>query len=431
MRPAPSLFRVLAPPAAALWLVACPLTTQGPPAPPGPPTEDPWRPLIDASLLQQFTPRIQWQHGQPRNVFVDVSVPASVPADPVARALWFLDAHSGVYGFADVANDLFLRRTEVRGDTAHVFFGQLLGGREVFASDVIVHLVGDHVRSTTLVRSAGPAMFDPPAVDAPRAQFIASRGQGTGPGQPVGTPRLVVFDRAVLDPASPSSARLAWDVTVEDSAAENTWTTFVDASTGVVLLTLGWEVNHGAPTPQYAFFDEFPHGRPESGDLTETTGFVCVCSAGLLELRDHYVETYAFFHDRYGRHGWDGTDGRKRVRFIPGYENAAYRPADDTLAFGYGYQLDDVVGHEFTHAMIDGPRTWSETDRPVPSRRVWPTSSAPASTARTGSSARTMWMARSARCRTRGASVSRPRCQTTWTVRTCTSMAGSRTAPPS
>jgi Zn-dependent metalloprotease len=281
---------------------------------------------------------------------VKIGANANDPAD--ARAAAFLSAHGRAFGLAGASSARVERVT--RPDALgmeRVRYRQTHAGVPITAGELSVHLTGASVVAVTAKTLAvDDTMNMTPSFSADEAASQARTYVDKHfPGQATGytTPRLEVFNRGLLD-GTRSPTRLAWFI---EARGRDLWQyIWIDAHTGMRLLAFSQlahamsrrihDANNTSTTP---------------GTLVRSEGQAPVGNAELDSAYDYVGDTYAYFLGQHGRDSFDNLGGAMvaTVRFCgapPCPETNALWNGTQT-AFGQGYAVDDVVAHEFTHAV--------------------------------------------------------------------------------
>jgi len=288
----------------------------------------------------------------------ELTVPAAVAADPVARAEWFTGVYSDALRLDDPACELQLRDRSPDGQ--NVFFRQLYGGIPVFPGEVMVQLDGDKVVGVSGGSVPGITLDPTPHISAEQAGALVE----AQPGGPLvqGETQLRYFNSSLLGGPNPETY-LAWQVPAGDVAY------FVDAESGAVLF------RHSRTHPAYeievwdahenvhpALCDEWwnvatrwcdEHGcngqqDPEGYAAWANLYWVWHWWSGAL-WRDSYdndgatawLTVHTLYLDPQGRVGPNGL-----------WTNCGW------LIFSDGYAFSrDTIGHEFFHAVNDNTPT--------------------------------------------------------------------------
>ncbi|UCG58442.1 MAG: M4 family metallopeptidase [Phycisphaerales bacterium] len=319
-------------------------------------------------------PYIRFDGGIP--VFISVQVPVSetVPDDPVAQAVDFLETYKELYGLHDPTDMLFLSRIvrdDIPGvdDSWHLFFGQRICDIPVFGSEIAVHMARGEVASTNGRYIPGDFGLPSPALSAQQAEDIALAEAAPAGGELRGQTRLMYFNRGLFS-GEPDETHLTWLANIRIDGIH--WYYFVDAHTGEVVFTLELEYTADRPgedfdiqtgnndtsvscwlttTSDDKWFDEdgpccdYPGGTSKypGGDKDGDNAYACTHTA------------YHFYYDNFGRPSYDGDEEDVEVYVHRGvnWKQAHYDAGCDIFEFGDGYAVLDVFAHEFTHGVTE------------------------------------------------------------------------------
>jgi Zn-dependent metalloprotease len=286
------------------------------------------------------------------------------PAAPVATAgaradagRTFLRDHAAAFGLTGATLQAGDPVRLPSGLTA-IRYGQRVGGVPVLGGELVVRFDG---RDRIVSAGGGAAQASGldttpslPAADA-RVRALARAAQDAGVpalGLSAAAPALTVFDAGLLGLPGPAGPRLAWSVAVDAPDRAVRRRVLVDARTGDVLASLDEletaltrRICDAASTAT-----KFPCGAGQAvADPVATGG----------EARrafQYAADTYAFYQ-ALGRTGIDGKDKTmvSTVNYCSpcGDPNAFWDLDTAQTVFWPGYATDDVVAHEFTHAVTD------------------------------------------------------------------------------
>lgn len=284
---------------------------------------------------------------------IAVSAGRAAGADGRARA--FLDRYGAAFGVSGAAATRLVRRGAVDAvGMEHVRVQQQHGGVPVAGGELTIHLRGGAV-TAVLARTVGDldGIDTAPAIDAAAAEAAVraiAAGWDDGLGAVFGTPRLELFNAALLTGAGSSATRLAWFVEARtDGRDQYTW---VDAHDGEVLYSFDqqpsalvrqvWDAaNSGVATLARQ------EGDPPTGNGEVDAAY------------DFSGDVYDYFATRHGRDGYDGAGGTMMsvVRACPGASCFGLCPCPNAFNaltaayFGDGWVVDDIVAHEWTHSV--------------------------------------------------------------------------------
>jgi Zn-dependent metalloprotease len=345
--------------AAAGLAMAMPWSLQGrqtqAPAP-EPPTQIPSLSEPGESLtITQRSPRTGFvRFAASRGNGILVSVQES--ALPETRARSFIGLYGQAFGLADNAQVALQRAERDALGLEHVRFRQTHLGVPVTAGDFIVHLRGSRVMAANgrildqLPPSVAPAI-GPAEAAAAAAVTIGRAYPDRAAGATYETPRLEVFNRGMLEDGTGLS-RLAWFVEARGPALrEYIW---IDAQVGGLLLNFS-QLTDVRNRMTYDGDDTFTL----PGSLARSEGEASIGDADVDAAHDYAGDTYDYFWNNFGRDSYDGAGATmiSTAHHCPmggpcPYANAFWS-AGQTV-YGEGFALaDDVVAHEFTHAVTE------------------------------------------------------------------------------
>ncbi|MCC6190237.1 MAG: thrombospondin type 3 repeat-containing protein [Anaerolineales bacterium] len=337
-------------------------------------------PQVDAlrqlEAESQRPPNLRFEQGIPRFMTVEVPIPAALPDDPLVRALDFLDRYRDLYRLADPRAQLYLGRIASDSDGQHLFFGQQQAGIPVYAAQLVLHLMGDHV-----VGSSGNYLADlpdlpPPGITAADAQAIALLDVAATEVELIGEAKLMYFDLGLIG-GGEAGTHLAWRIALRGyrsgDGAATSWSYFVDAHGGEVLLGLDEAPTHHPnwrpgedfdietgnndksiscwllTTSDDQWFDE--HGP--TSDYPGGPGNYPGGDADGDNAYDFIHQTYRYYYDNFKRRSYDGGEEDVEVYVHVGVNwlNAHFNTGCDIFEFGDGMVTRDIFAHEFTHGV--------------------------------------------------------------------------------
>ena len=284
---------------------------------------------------------------------------ANAGAAAEARARAFVRGYGSAFGIADEAQ-LEMRRGAVTDATGieHVRFEQRHLGVPVFAGEFLVHLRGARVLAanghiaTNLPSSVAatlPASSARATVERLVERLLAEAlAGGVDPGSDVrySEPRLEILDLSVFGPTT-VAPRVAWFVEVRATALRE-WI-WVDAQDEMLL----HHVNQLTGARQREVFNLGGASTPPVSPA-RIEGAAPVGNTDVDNAYDFSGATYDYFLTAHGRDSFDdaGTTVTSMVHYQTGYAGAFWNA--DWMVFGDGYPAaEDIVGHEFTHGVID------------------------------------------------------------------------------
>ena len=216
------------------------------------------------------------------------------------------------------------------------------------------------VNSTTSNRPFPPATptLSADAAEATAAQHV-SDSENVATEQLESTePQLVFYDPAVVRApgALIKDVRLAWRTEVSDSAAIR-YEVLVDAADGVVLLAFNQvdTAMHRKICDSHQTSDVSCHSS-DSGQHVRGEGDPELGNTEADNAYEFFGQFYDMLNDWFDRdgHAGDGRMMRGSVNVYSGgspYHNAYYNGTQ--VVFGAGLATDDIVGHEWTHGLVD------------------------------------------------------------------------------
>ncbi|HEV2883799.1 MAG TPA: M4 family metallopeptidase [Pyrinomonadaceae bacterium] len=298
---------------------------------------------------------LQMERGVLRSATLDIRVPARVGGDGHAKARWFLNEYRAALRLPNPSTDLQLARRS--DDDKFLFFRRLHRGIPIFPGGIGVHLNGSRVWAVGGNYVAKVDVSPAPRLTAARAEEIAKREDKRAKSV-LGDTSLRYVNPGLLG-LGDRVTRLAWRVNL------NTFKTmYIDAHSGKLIYTSshvneGFDLEldnsnrspfrEGAPCGgEERWFEE---GGPVSGASPDTEGWLAF---------NNIRNVDAYFRNTFGRDGYDGDGDDVEMYVHVGNENGGpWRDAQylggwcDIFEFGDGYPVNDVVGHEFTHGVIN------------------------------------------------------------------------------
>ncbi len=292
------------------------------------------------------------------------------PDDKVRDFYRLLDSYQGK---ATSTPDLTLavRGTQGPNDEVVAFY-QRYKGVEVYGGNLLVFVHGDRVRATV-----GALLSDLDVNVRPRLTDKEAEQTARDALELRNVPALARTELVILDPSllptrqfrSPAP-RLAWRVVLGRANAN---VVFVDARNGDVLLSSPLAASH-MDDADLDFEDVNGLNAETTNCFSDTTeddqiGDEDGVDAGALDdamdgdtqgkteawaLWNDWFESYAFYHNEFGRHGFDGDDGELELDVrAPNSGGAAWQPGCPLIEVGPGFVGFDVLVHELGHAVTD------------------------------------------------------------------------------
>ena len=285
-----------------------------------------------------------------------ILVPVQANAPTETRARSFVAQYGAPFGVNDQSQLRLARQPALDPlGVEHVRFQQQHNNVPVVAAEFLVHLRGSRVMAAngrllpeSRMPDTTPQIAGAQAIGAARALIGRNKADQAG-GVRYLAPRLEILNRGLLaDGTFPS--HLAWFVeAIGPGLREYIW---VDAHTGGVVLHFSqlahardrriYDANNGSALP--GTLRRVENG-PATGDVEED---------GLYNMLG---ATYDYFFTQHARDSYDGA-GSPIVGSVDWFQpqgcpNAFWDGSISQMAFCDGLVADDVVHHEFTHAVTE------------------------------------------------------------------------------
>ncbi len=290
---------------------------------------------------------------------------AASGANAPERAKSFLMQHAALFGLSTEHEELLVRRVSPPEDGLEfVQFHQVEQGARVRGGSMVVA-----VRGGDVVFSVGEMQpcIRLPKVRAKVAQVdahTAARKASGAPGAPIiGLSQLEFFQPPRGRNAISPDPLLVWRVSLGAATPRRV---FIDALTGAEVFShdLVYESGGSFHGFDYDLYDaeneatayetscfelsENPHAASESG-FDNGYGSVTEAAVSHPAVR----ETYKYYHDRMGRHSYDGDSAYFEAYFNSTHSNAAWRSWPCNLfEMTNGFADQEIVTHELTHGVI-------------------------------------------------------------------------------
>jgi hypothetical protein len=338
-----------------------PLRLRGPQQPPDDPQ---YAALLQLESASQQPPNFYFQNGFPR--YVNARVPAA-GIDPVERARSFLLPYGDLYRQSNP--DLALEVKRVSGSNGEIVtFYQTYKSLPIQASEIVVMLSGDQVVGTVGGLITAIDLDTTPAISDRDAEDIARNTLGLPDARITAPTTLLVYDQSLMD-GNASDPHLAWRV---DLLGGLPWEVLIDAHTTAVLQTVSL-AEGSVGLEDFDLYLEDANGQ-NGYDTDCYWGTGQDDSAGDEGAVDNdywndddansawysarYV--YQFYHDTFGRHSYDGDGDDLELYIHAGATSTGSTKAwwinmwcGELIDTQNGFQTTDVIGHEFTHGVID------------------------------------------------------------------------------
>jgi bacillolysin/thermolysin/neutral peptidase B len=287
--------------------------------------------------------------------------------NPLAIARGFLDQNRALFGLRSAADELSLLRVEpdLRLGFQHIRLAQSYRGLPVFGRQLVVHLDGDE-QIVAVNGQFTPAVELPtePAISPEQALDVALANLRNEQLQPFELARAAITPvpadtRLMVYVDGEGRASLVYEVVVLTASPLSQWQFFVDALRPAVVHAIDgvmpikrrqtYSANNSTRIPGRLVIDEGERSRDQVAQAAHD-------GAGLVY--DYYFNTFQR----------DSIDGRglplvSTVHYgsdPQDAENAAWVGEYAQMIYGDGGQIFeplpfglDVVGHEFTHGVID------------------------------------------------------------------------------
>lgn len=330
---------------------------------------------------------------------------ASPGSGPGTLALAFVQEHADAFGLNSEHIALSVQSVAASGANTVVRLAQYHAGAPVFGASILVHVTPDGriacVWTDTLRTLPGideSILATPPTLTAQQAaqcatsamqerlaeriaesrtDIAAARDQGALSSEQADAAMTALGAIALEAPSAPVQMVLDPLVLGLDGPARRVWTTtvrsagpalvneqvLVDAHTGEVALTVGQTKNLPLRLILDSNFEERMVGASPSATVVRfeggppATGFTSPKSNDDINLNyTAFGQAYDYFNTH---HGLDSFDGEGAYIYSHVFWNstphAAWDNATGYFMFGNGNcaRADDIVGHEYTHAVLD------------------------------------------------------------------------------
>jgi Zn-dependent metalloprotease/photosystem II stability/assembly factor-like uncharacterized protein len=301
-----------------------------------------------AVVRSQLTGLVTFMSAGPRQ---SIQLSARPNQSAGARSLAFLTEYGTAFGIQNPSQLRIIGESYPdEAGTEHVRLQQIHNEIPVTAGELIIHLKGTSVTAVSARTLPVPDSANSrPAVQAEqalaRARLLVEEQLGHR-DVVYSQPRLEIFNRGLLE-GIPQPTRLAWFISARNTERrEFLW---VDAVRGEVLLhfnQLAQELNRSIYSSLHSLLLPGTLIRRES----DTGG-------GDADAEDAYKyagDAYDYFFREFGRDGYDGNGAPMltTIHYGSGYRNAFWN--GEQTVFGDGFsQADDVVVHEWTHALTE------------------------------------------------------------------------------
>lgn len=262
------------------------------------------------------------------------------------------------------------------GDTVSRY-QQTAGGLPILGGQIVVTSRGKQVRAAIAETSVRTPVSTKATVAAGTAAQTALTSAAAEIGLPAATlragkPALTLFDPALLGAAGAAGLRPTWQVEITDADGGEVATVLVDGLDGTTRLTMSerqtarnrivCDLANAAVNldiaSTYACTSGTALGQKAS---TRTEGEGASGIADIDRAYDMLGATYDYYKSNFGVDSFDGRGAQLRATVracykstlgtaCP-YENAFWEGTQ--FVFGAGFATDDVVAHEYTHAVTE------------------------------------------------------------------------------
>ena len=271
-----------------------------------------------------------------------LGVPSGASATTLARAA--VDRYASMLGAGSGAR-LHQVATRPDADGTTVAYDQMAGDVPVYDGRVLVRVAEDAGTVTAITSSIArgvPATSGTPTISAATARALATDGI---PDAAVNHgPDLVLYAGVPFGATAPT---LAYVTDVRSTSQPLRKLVVVDASTGKTI-DVQDRFEHARDRTVYD-----AHNTTVSGTLARDEGDPATGDADVDGAYDGTGATYDYYASSFGRDSYDGA-GAELISFVHygvNYENAGWDGAE--MVYGDGFAVDDVTGHELTHAVTE------------------------------------------------------------------------------
>ena len=295
------------------------------------------------------------ESGALRFALFDITPPPA-QSDSLRRALWFTQVYSDVLRLRDPAQDLqFVRRSD---DDADLFFRQRYAGIPVLGSEIGIHLMGNHITGVSGSYLSDLQLEPTPQISAERARQIALALGNARSKRHLPDDQLRLLNRNLFG-VTETRTFLAWLVVLDQGGGTEF---YIDASTGRLRFQqprslMGFDLdiesasNHGATASycdHWLWTADDDHWCDEGG---------CNSSADQEGLNAYtYIKNvYNYWQNYLGRDAYDddGDEIQMYIDIDSNWANAHWVGGCEFLEFSDGWVTQDIIGHEFSHAVTD------------------------------------------------------------------------------
>ena len=276
---------------------------------------------------------------------IPVTSNAAAPAEPMD----FFRHYGGLFGIKDAESQL--QQEAVYQDhlgQLHTEFYQVQGGIRVFGGSLKTHQNDrrDFVAASGEFFSVSPKLSTTPTVDRASAERVAQVDFGFASG------KIDSIELVIVDPGwygdRPQGERLAYHVRVSDWSAGQAEAFFVDAHSGRIIDR--WNLVEGARNRR---IHDGGGGTGVPGPIARVEGQSADADSEVNRAYDYAGDTYDYYSRAFGRDSFNNAGAMMVVTVnsaAPSCPNAFWNGTQTVFCTGLTH--DDVVGHEFTHAVV-------------------------------------------------------------------------------
>ncbi|NUR74638.1 MAG: hypothetical protein HOU81_27850 [Hamadaea sp.] len=258
------------------------------------------------------------------------------------------------------------------GDTVNRY-QQTAGGLPILGGQLVVTSHGKQVRSAIGETSGRTPVSTKATVSAATAAATALSAAAADTGLTAellkaGTPHLALYDPTLLGAPGAASLRPTWQVEITATGGGEVATVLVDALDGKARLTMSERQSarsrtvcdlggRGVDTGNQAAYRCTPSTALGLQATTRRENGPASSVADVNRAYEMLGATYDFYKKNFGIDSFDGRGAplQATVRVCDiaecPFENAFWEGTQ--FVFGSGYAVDDVVAHEYTHAITE------------------------------------------------------------------------------
>ncbi len=276
-------------------------------------------------------------------------IPVTTNTAAPARPLDFFRQYGQLFGIRDA--DRQLQQINTNRDTlgqSHTEFTQVHGGVRVFGGRLRTHQNdrGEFVAASGEFFPVSPKLDPNPKLDRQTVERMVREAFG------LPAPNIDRMELVIVDPAwygdRPQGERLAYFVHVSDWNAGEAEAFFVDAHSGRILDR--WDLVESIRNRRIHNADG---GTAIPGPVARVEGQGPNGDFEVNRAYDYAGDTYDYYWRAFGRNGFNDS-GSPMIATVnstaPSCPNAFWNGSQ--TVFCTGMTRDDVVGHEFTHAVV-------------------------------------------------------------------------------